>query len=170
MAVSCACILLYAFSLVMQKYSSIFLVCIVLQISDFWLCFAHKILFCNGLKLCADFTFLLKNCSCLLSFCRTSPLELLAQNQSQAGIFMQPWKERKKHQKSRNRLVIQMTLYFAFLFLVPFTRLLLVALSQSSFLSFYSTFPLLTSSVSLHTNGKRELRVTCAGSCFFASA
>lgn len=94
---------------------------------------------------------------------RTARVELVAGCSLYAGL-------KKTSKESRNRLVIQMTLYFAFLFLFPFSPLPLVALSQSPFLSFYSTFPPLTSSVSLHTNGKRELRVTCAGSCFFASA
>lgn len=117
---------------------------------------------CCAQQFCADFAFPLTKW--LLSFCRTTHIELVA------GWSLYAPMKKKTSKESRYRLVIQMTLYSAFLFLFPFPPLPLVALSQSSFLSFYSTFPLLTSSVSLHTNGKRELRVTCAGSCFFASA
>lgn len=95
---------------------------------------------------------------------RTACTELVAGCSLYAGL-------KKKHQKragiawlSKSHCISLFCPFF------PFPPLLLVALSQSSFLSFYSTFPPLTSSVSLHTNGKRELRVTCAGSCFFASA
>lgn len=79
---------------------------------------------------------------------------------------------KKKHQKRVGiaRLVIQMTLYCTILFLFPFPPLPLVALSQSSFLSFLLNFSSPHIFCFSHTNGKRELRVTCAGSRFFASA